>query len=58
MSFTGLLFDKFECPRCGSDEWSYCDYGGCSGCRPHEERNTDDPDCGSCSCVVACEGRS
>lgn len=33
---------KHECPRCGSDEWSYVDYGGCSECRPYEERATED----------------
>ena len=35
---------RFACPRCGSDEWSYCDYGGCSGCRPYEARETEDED--------------
>lgn len=25
--------EKFACPRCGSDEWAYIDYGGCSVCR-------------------------
>ena len=32
----------FACPRCGSDEWSYCDYGGCSDCRSYEERAAED----------------
>jgi hypothetical protein len=27
------------CQRCGSEEWTYVDYGGCSGCRPYEERD-------------------
>jgi len=33
---------EFECPRCGSDEWEYIDYGGCSVCRPNEERERED----------------
>lgn len=32
----------FECARCGSHKWSYCDYGGCSECRPHEDRAAED----------------
>jgi len=32
---------EFPCPRCGSEEWEYCDYGGCSECRPYEERGAD-----------------
>jgi hypothetical protein len=31
-----------ECQRCGSDEWTYVDYGGCSVCRPREERTGED----------------
>lgn len=23
---------EHECQRCGSDEWTWCDYRGCSGC--------------------------
>jgi hypothetical protein len=30
---------KHPCQRCGSEEWSYVDYGGCSDCRPREERD-------------------
>ena len=33
---------EFPCPRCGSDEWEYIDYGGCSDCRPQEERERED----------------
>lgn len=36
---------KHACPRCGSDEWAYCDYGGCSECRSHEERAAEDELC-------------
>jgi hypothetical protein len=32
------------CPRCGSDDYEYLDYGGCSKCRPHEEREREDQD--------------
>jgi hypothetical protein len=30
--------EKHACQRCGSTEWEYVDYGGCSECRPHAER--------------------
>jgi hypothetical protein len=30
------------CQRCGSDELTYVDYGGCSDCRPYEERAAGD----------------
>lgn len=30
------------CQRCGSEEWEYVDYGGCSECRPYEERARED----------------
>lgn len=33
---------EFPCPRCGSDEWEYIDYGGCSVCRSYEDRATED----------------
>lgn len=33
---------KAECPRCGSDEWTYLDYGGCSECRSHADRAAED----------------
>jgi hypothetical protein len=33
---------EHPCPRCGSEEWEYIDYGGCSECRPYEEREHED----------------
>lgn len=33
---------KHECQRCGSDEWEYVDYGGCSVCRSYEDRAAED----------------
>ncbi len=24
--------ERHECQRCGSDEWTWCDYRGCSDC--------------------------
>jgi hypothetical protein len=33
---------RHECPRCGSDEWEYIDYGGCSECRSDEDRAEED----------------
>lgn len=34
--------EKHECQRCGSTEYVYVDYGGCSNCRPHDERDAED----------------
>jgi hypothetical protein len=39
-----LAETKHECQRCGSDEWEYVDYGGCSECRPIDEREAEDDD--------------
>lgn len=30
------------CPRCGSEKWTYIDYGGCSECRSYEDRAVED----------------
>lgn len=34
--------EKHECQRCGSDEWEYVDYGGCSVCLSYEDRAAED----------------
>lgn len=37
-----LIEARHECQRCGSDEWEYVDYGGCSECRSYEQRAAED----------------
>ena len=32
----------YACPRCGSDEWAYIEYGGCAICRSYEDRAAED----------------
>ena len=32
----------FECARCGSDEWTSIDYGGCSCCRDRAAEEEED----------------
>ena len=34
--------EQHECQRCGSDEWTHIDYGGCSKCRSDEDRQAED----------------
>lgn len=41
----------YACPRCGSDEWTYIDYGGCSACRSVEDRAAEESEDEMCDYV-------